>query len=80
MKWLIHIKKTILSDDLGMGFVYVFLNEIVEIKSWVDTNFILKYNQTVSPKSAARNGQYKSPDFLVLDSKSRFYLIECKGA
>ncbi|TDM04693.1 hypothetical protein [Macrococcus carouselicus] len=72
-------QKTILSDDIGMGMAYCFMDATVGINGWVDTKFFLKYYPFLNPVNNGYRGNYKSPDFLVMDSNDEFYLIECKG-
>ncbi|MGZ9848321.1 hypothetical protein [Macrococcus psychrotolerans] len=72
-------QKTILSDDVGMGMSYCFMDATVGVKAWVDTNFFIKYYSYIEPSVVNGQGGYTSPDFLTIDDNDNFYLIECKG-
>jgi hypothetical protein len=74
-------QKTILSDDLGMGFTTYLFSLHLDFRSYADT---VRYVRVVNPAgyellSRSRNGQYKSPDFVALDGAGRVNVVECKG-
>lgn len=72
-------QKTILSDDLGMGFASLFLDETLKIKAITDTSFFLKYLPSLKQSKKTKKGPAKSPDFIVLDENKNLHLLECKG-
>lgn len=74
-------QKTILSDDLGMGFTTYLFSLHLDFRSYADT---VRYVRVVNPAGyellrRSRNGQYKSPDFVALDGAGRVNVVECKG-
>lgn len=74
-------QKMVLSDELGMGLTTQLLAEELGVKNFVDT---IHYLKVVNPTAfryvrRARRGPAKSPDFIGIDTSSRFYVIECKG-
>ncbi|MBW1749323.1 MAG: hypothetical protein JRJ37_01205 [Deltaproteobacteria bacterium] len=74
-------QKTILSDDFGVGVSTWLLHETLDFKYYVDTIYLLN---TLNPGlfylgKTSKRGPNKSPDFIAIDSKNRFSVIECKG-
>lgn len=78
-------QKTVLSDELGMGFTTYLLARALKFKSFADTIHFVnvtnpgKYKFSVINK---KNGKYKSPDFVALDSAgstNNINVLECKG-
>jgi hypothetical protein len=78
-------QKTVLSDELGMGFTTYLLSRVLKFKSFADTIHFVnvtnpgKYKFDVINK---KNGKYKSPDFVALDSSgntNNINVVECKG-
>ncbi|MBY3187919.1 hypothetical protein [Rhizobium laguerreae] len=75
-------QKTVLSDDFGMGVGLVYLIEKLNLRSVFDGRYFVKYLlPTVDAEVAkiAKNGQFKSPDFVGKDVHGRWHAIECKG-
>ncbi|MCL1697346.1 hypothetical protein [Lysinibacillus sp. BPa_S21] len=72
-------QKTILSDDIGMGISSLVMDRTFGVKALTDTSFFLKYLTSLSTISTGKKGPNKSPDFLVLDSRSDIHILECKG-
>lgn len=73
-------QKTILSDDFGMGFTSLYLQNTLGIRAMTDTKFFLKHLNSIKVKSASNNrGQFKSPDFIVLDKNYMLHIAESKG-
>jgi len=78
-------QKTILSDDLGMGFTTYLLSRVLKFKSFADTihfvNVTNKGKYRFDQKNK-KNGAFKSPDFVALDSAAdpnNINVVECKG-
>src|SRR5947209_4054910 len=77
-------QKTVLSDDLGMGFTTYLLSRALKLKSFADTlHFVnVAYPGKYSFVSKNKNGRYKSPDFIAMDSSGNsdsISVVECKG-
>jgi hypothetical protein len=75
-------QKTILSDDFGMGIPMSWLFGVLNPFGFCDGRyFITKLAASVGatvPKLAAR-GPNKSPDFVLLDTRGDWHVVECKG-
>jgi hypothetical protein len=78
-------QKTVLSDELGMGFTAYLLSRVLKFKSFADT---IHFVNVTNPgkykfdKRSRKNGKYKSPDFVALDSAgnpNNINVVECKG-
>lgn len=75
-------QKTVLSDDFGMGVALVYLIQKLDLQSVFDGRYFVQYlAPTVKAKVAkiAKNGQFKSPDFIGKDIHGKWHAIECKG-
>lgn len=74
-------QKTILSDELAMGFIAALLIRKFEFQSFANTLYFVKSFSSGSYflKGKSKNGQNKSPDFVSLDSNGRLSVFECKG-
>ncbi|MDX0333405.1 hypothetical protein GOC48_25265 [Sinorhizobium meliloti] len=75
-------QKTILSDDFGMGIALVYLIDKLRLQNVFDGRYFVQYlAPTVKAKVAkiAKNGQFKSPDFIGRDVTGKWHAIECKG-
>lgn len=72
-------QKTILSDDLGMGFASLFLDKSMKIIAIIDTHLFLKYLPHLKVSKGNKSGASKSPDFIVFDENKNLHLLECKG-
>ena len=73
-------QKTILSDEVGVGFTTCLFWEILDFNDYADTlsvrdvlpdKFRLKGSKKVGPR--------KSPDYIARDRQGRFSILECKG-
>jgi len=77
-------QKTVLSDDLGMGFTTYLLARTLKFKSFADT---LRFVNVTNPGNykflhVSKNGKYKAPDFVAFDSaggSGNVNVVECKG-
>jgi hypothetical protein len=74
-------QKTILSDEVGMGFTVYLCAEELDFTIIANTQYFLR---VVTPKGfylgrSQKNGPRKSPDFVALDSQGRVNVLECKG-
>ncbi|MGI9249627.1 MAG: hypothetical protein ACR2PR_00270 [Pseudohongiellaceae bacterium] len=75
-------QKTVMSDDLGMGFTTQFLAERLGFSQFADTlHFMQVSNPNVfSFHNAKKIGPQKIPDFIATDiSPHKFNVVECKG-
>ena len=74
-------QKTILSDDFGMGFPALYLQEHFAFEEFADTNYVLErqLKGVVTTASMAKRGPSKTPDFIATDSLGRLHILECKG-
>lgn len=73
-------QKTILSDELGVGFTTYFLAEKLGCIGFMDTSYLQKrFKNHFSSKSKSRRGSSKSPDYVSIDSSRSLYILECKG-
>jgi hypothetical protein len=76
-------QKTILSDDFGVAVTTQWLSDCVGgFQQVVDgRRFILNYAHLMTHRtpSAKKTGPRKAPDFVVLDAKGKWHVIECKG-
>jgi hypothetical protein len=64
-------QKTILSDDLGMGFTTYLLARILKFKSFADTLHFVNVTNPGNYKflRVSKNGKYKAPDLLLLTAQ-----------
>ncbi|TPK80379.1 hypothetical protein FJ527_00975 [Mesorhizobium sp. B2-4-18] len=75
-------QKTILSDDFGMGVALSYLVSALDLQTVFDGRYFVQFlAPAVGAKALliAKNGQFKSPDFIGQDSSGRWHAIECKG-
>ncbi|WP_156783296.1 hypothetical protein [Roseovarius nubinhibens] len=78
-------QKTILSDDFGMGMSLHVLTEALDLVGFCDGKYFIDRLAPRLPSgvhitaTAAKNGPRKSPDFVALDARGRWHVIECKG-
>ena len=77
-------QKTILSDDLGVGFGTYIVNRAFSPIAILPTLFfvkLLKYHglNCCSLKSSSKTGGDKSPDFLAVTKSGLIHVLECKG-
>lgn len=73
-------QKTILSDELGVGFTTHLLAEKFECLGFVDTSYLQNHLKAhFSVKSKSKRGSSKSPDYVAIDTHGELYILECKG-
>ncbi|MGA3603117.1 hypothetical protein [Lysinibacillus agricola] len=72
-------QKTILSDDIGMGFASLIMDRTFNIQSLIDTSFFIRHLPSLQVVNSRKKGPNKTPDFLVLDNSYEIHIIECKG-
>jgi hypothetical protein len=75
-------QKTILSDELGVGFTTQLLIEKLGCKHFADTLYVVNslHPGKFDFAKPAKKGKNKSPDYIGFDSYSSFYVLECKGS
>jgi hypothetical protein len=73
--------KSILSDDLGVGFSTWILHRYLGLKGFADAPWVIRVlaPEELKLKSWAKHGQSKSPDYISYDKADRFGVLECKG-
>lgn len=74
-------QKTILSDEVAMGFTAYLCASQLDFAVIANTEYVLR---VVAPPGihlgkSNKTGPRKSPDFMVLDSQGRLNVLECKG-
>lgn len=74
-------QKTILSDELGIGFSTLLIREAFECSEFIDA---LHFVNVLEPNSlflleGARAGSQKSPDYVARLNNSNLLVLECKG-
>jgi hypothetical protein len=72
-------QKTILSDELGVGFTTYLLAEKLGCLGFVDTLYLQRRLRKHFSSSRSRRGRDKSPDYISIDRSNRLYILECKG-
>lgn len=75
-------QKTILSDELGVGFTTYLLCEKLGCLGFVDTLYLQKQKSLKKyflTGSKHKRGRNKSPDYISIDSRNKLYILECKG-
>lgn len=82
-------QKTILSDDMGVGFGTYVASEVFKPLAILPTLFfvkLLRHHTKFKPRtnpitlvSDAKTGKQKSPDFLVIAPTGVVHVLECKG-
>jgi hypothetical protein len=78
-------QKTILSDDFGMGMSLHLLSNALKLQAFCDGKYFIDRLAPQLPggvsitATKAKNGARKSPDFIAIDDKGRWHVIECKG-
>lgn len=72
-------QKTILSDDMGMGFTSLILHRAFGLKALTDTSYFIKHLGSLSSNRTSRYGPNKTPDFIALDNSMNLHIVECKG-
>ncbi|MER9003076.1 MULTISPECIES: hypothetical protein [unclassified Mesorhizobium] len=75
-------QKTVLSDDFGMGVALSYLVSALDLQTVFDGRYFVQFlAPAVGAKALqiAKNGQFKSPDFIGQDGSGRWHAIECKG-
>lgn len=74
-------QKTILSDELGVGFTTHLLADKLGFLCFADTLYVVEklFSNSFNFQKFAKNGAKKSPDFIGFDSNNNFFVLECKG-
>jgi len=73
-------QKTILSDDLGMGFSSCILSDSLGLLAVCPTNYLVSQLSGLSfGPAGGKAGPKKSPDFIGVDSSRTLHIFECKG-
>jgi hypothetical protein len=74
-------QKTILSDELGVGFTTQFVTEALDCSEFTDALYVIKVLKPgkFTLKGGAKRGPKKSPDYIARDGKGRYVVLECKG-
>lgn len=75
-------QKTLLSDDFGMGVALTYLVPSLDLQTLYDGRYFIQFLAPAVGATAvqiAKNGQFKSPDFIGQDASGRWHAIECKG-
>lgn len=74
-------QKTVLSDEMGVGFTTQLFAEELNFLFYVDTNYVIKRFQSrfFTLRKSRKRGPSKSPDYIALDNSLRFNILECKG-
>ncbi|WP_415714456.1 hypothetical protein [Roseibium sp.] len=74
-------QKTILSDDFGMGMSLHLLAGSLNLRGFCDGKYFVDRlsTRTTNTTKGKKRGPRKSPDFVAVDVKGQFHVIECKG-
>jgi hypothetical protein len=74
-------QKTILSDEFGIGFTTLLIQESFHCGEFADTLYVVNVLEPNSFRltSAARVGSQKSPDYIARLQGSERLILECKG-
>lgn len=74
-------QKTILSDELGVGFTTLLIQEAFRCGEFADTLYVAKVLEPDNFRlaSTARAGSQKSPDYIARLQGSERLVLECKG-
>jgi hypothetical protein len=75
-------QKSVLSDQLGVGFTTQYIAEMFLCGEFVDTNYVAN---VLDPKhfrlgKQAKTGPRKSPDYIAQLPNGEYIVVECKGA
>ena len=76
-------QKTILSDDFGMGMSLHLIADVLGLVGFCDGRYFIDRLRTrvrcQIDATNAKNGSRKSPDFVGIDARGKWHVIECKG-
>ena len=74
-------QKTILSDELGVGFTTQLIQEAFCCGEFTDTLHVVNVLEpdSFTLASTARSGSQKSPDYIARLQDSKWLVLECKG-
>ena len=77
-------QKTILSDDFGVGFSISYLRDTLNLQAPVNGQFFINSmlgatGATYTGKEPKKRGPGKSPDFVAIDNRGMWHVVECKG-
>jgi hypothetical protein len=75
-------QKSVLSDELGVGFTTQFVTEALDCLEFTDTIYVVKILEPnkFKFKKGAKVGPRKSPDYIARDRQSKYIVLECKGS
>jgi hypothetical protein len=74
--------KTVLSGDFGVGFTTLALTQTLDLVHFADT---FHFVNVLAPGRfrlgrTAKRGPQKSPDYIAMDVRGRYHVLECKGS
>jgi hypothetical protein len=74
-------QKTILSDELGVGFTTCLFAEALDFQLYSDTLNVIRVAAPgqYTLKRQGKRGPAKSPDYIVRDRNNEVSVLECKG-
>ena len=74
-------QKTVLSDELGIGFTTQLFAEELDFRLYADTQYVVNVAMPgdYTFKRSGKRGPSKSPDYLAVDGSGRVHVLECKG-
>jgi hypothetical protein len=74
-------QKTVLSDELGVGFATQLLTECLGFQLYADTQFLVSVllPGIFTLGRYSKCGHSKSPDYIAIDNNLQFNVVECKG-
>ncbi|WP_143287104.1 hypothetical protein [Caenibacillus caldisaponilyticus] len=72
-------QKTILSDDMGMGFSSAILSYCLDLVWICPTSYVVRRHPNISLRRSGKKGPDKSPDFMAVDMFDNIHVFECKG-
>jgi len=74
-------QKTVLSDEMGVGFTTQLFCETLNFIVYADTQYVIKVLPSlVALSHSAKRGPDKSPDYIAVDDLLEVSVLECKGS
>lgn len=74
-------QKTVLSDEMGVGFTTQLFAEILNFSVYADTQYVVRILPSLfSLRRKAKRGPAKSPDYIIVDNILEVSVLECKGS